>query len=178
MINIKKLEQNIADIIKEQQIKLGYRSETVRLYYPLTSLERLLGVTCTAEEMREYLKEFCDCVRERYGDIEVSDQKERFCLLIPAKGSDYIHEHMGEKEFLKDFIHTVGRHGCTMEEALQVFHQYSEHLHIEKPEHGEFDYLIYFEDGVPDDFLYCLTAEGEHIIYHRFTKEDYEDFDF
>jgi arginyl-tRNA--protein-N-Asp/Glu arginylyltransferase len=173
-----KLEQNMADIIKEQQIKLGYRSEKVRLYYPMLSLERLLEVRCTAEEMREYLKEFCNSVREKYGDIEVSDQKERFCFLIPAKGSDYIHEHREEKEFLSDFIQTVRKHGCTLEEALHVFRQYSDHLHIEKTEHGEFDYLVYFEDGVPDDFLYCLSVEGEHIIYHRFTKEDYEDFGF
>jgi hypothetical protein len=178
MINSTKLEQNIADIIKEQQIKLGYRNENVRLYYPLLSLERLLGVTCTAEEMRGYLKEFCNQVKETYGEIEVSEENGRFCFLIPPKGSDYIHEHMEEKEFLIDFIQTVRKHGCTMDEVLQVFHQYSEHLHIEKTEHGEFDYLIYFEDGVPDDFLYCLTVEGEHIIYHRFTKEDYEDFGF
>jgi hypothetical protein len=44
--------------------------------------------------------------------------------------------------------------------------------------HGEFDYLVYFEDGVPDDYRYCITDEGCHLIYHRFTPEDYEDFQF
>lgn len=41
-----------------------------------------------------------------------------------------------------------------------------------------FDYLVYFEDGIPDDYRYCLSLEGEHMIYHKFTPEDYEDFGF
>ena len=29
-----KLEQNLIDLIKEEQMKLGYQKETIRLYYP------------------------------------------------------------------------------------------------------------------------------------------------
>lgn len=39
----------------------------------------------------------------------------------------------------------------------------------------EFNYLIYFEDGTPDDSYYCFTEEGEHLIYHRFSKNAYKD---
>lgn len=49
---------------------------------------------------------------------------------------------------------------------------------MEKVSHGEFDYLVYFEKGEPDDFRYCITDEGGHFIYHRFTVADYEDFYF
>lgn len=177
-MNFKKLEKNIVDIVKEEQIKLGYRSEKVRLYYPLLSLNRLLGENYSAEQMRKHLKAFCEEVKGIYGEIEISDENERFCFLIPPEGSDYIHEHIAENEFLVEFIDTIRKHGCTLEELLQVFYKYSEHVHVEKADNGEFDYLIYFEDGVPDDFLYCLTVEKFHIIYHRFTKEDYEDFNF
>lgn len=38
--------------------------------------------------------------------------------------------------------------------------------------------IVYFEDGIPDDYRYCLSLEGEHMIYHKFTPEDYEDFGF
>ena len=38
----------------------------------------------------------------------------------------------------------------------------------------DFDELLYFEDGVPDEDYYCFKTEGEHLIYHRFTKEDYQ----
>ena len=43
---------------------------------------------------------------------------------------------------------------------------------------GEFDYLLEFEDGKPDAFVYCITDEGCHLTYHRFTREDYEAFGF
>ncbi len=39
-----KLIANMTDQIKEAQLKLGYAEETVRLYYPLSSLRMLLGV--------------------------------------------------------------------------------------------------------------------------------------
>lgn len=177
-MNFEKLENNIVDMIKEEQIKLGYRSEKVRLYYPLLSLNRLLGENYSIKQMRECLKAFCEKCREKYGEIEISNQKEQFCFLIPPKGSDYIYQNTGKNEFLVEFINTIRNHNCTIEELLNVFHNHSHHVHIEKVNHGEFDYLIYFEDGIPDDFLYCLTVEKFHIIYHRFTKEDYKDFQF
>ena len=33
-----RLEKSLIDIVKEQQAKLGYRKEIVRLYYPLSTL--------------------------------------------------------------------------------------------------------------------------------------------
>ena len=86
--------------------------------------------------------------------------------------------HIYGSEFISSFIETIGKHGCTIDELLQQFHRYSDHVHVERTTHGEFDYLVYFEDGVPDDYRYCITDEGCHLIYHRFTPEDYEDFQF
>ena len=34
-MRFEKLEQNIIDMIKEEQAKLGYRKESIRLYYPV-----------------------------------------------------------------------------------------------------------------------------------------------
>lgn len=39
------LENNIIDVIKEEQIKLGYQQETIRLYYPMESINNLLKVS-------------------------------------------------------------------------------------------------------------------------------------
>ena len=99
-------------------------------------------------------------------------------IAIPPSGVDYVHEHTNGSEFISSFIETIGKHGCTIDELLQQFHRYSDHVHVERTTHGEFDYLVYFEDGVPDDYRYCITDEGCHLIYHRFTPEDYEDFQF
>ncbi|MBD5159206.1 MAG: DUF3877 family protein [Ruminococcus sp.] len=54
---------------------------------------------------------------------------------------------------------------------------------IEEKNNDEFNYLVYFVDGIPDEYLYCLTVEEEidghlHITYHRFTREDYEELGF
>lgn len=174
-MDFSKLEKNVIDIIQEEQIKLGYRKETIRLYYPLPSLNRLLDTDCDAEKMCEILGSFCNYAEARLGQIHVSHQKERFCFAIPSEGSEYIHEKTECTAFIRDFIHTVSRHGTTIEEVLQQFHKHSDHVHVEKLENGEFDYLVYFEDGIPDNFRYCITDEGCHIIYHRFTEGDYDD---
>lgn len=173
-----RLENNIIDVIKEEQVKLGYRSENIRLYYPLASLNRFLQQEYTIAGMHQALEGFCDVVRPRLGDLVISNERERFCIMIPVKGVDYVHEHLSNTEFIYDFIKTIEKHGCSMEEIFAVFRNHSEDVHIERTDHGEFDYLVYFEDGIPDEYRYCLTDEGCHIIYHRFTVEDYEDFEF
>lgn len=48
--------------------------------------------------------------------------------------------------------------------VIGQFRKYSDHVYVQKTNHGEFDYLVYFEDGIPDEFRYCLTNEGA-ILY-------------
>lgn len=177
-MQFQRLEKNISDVVKEEQIKLGYRSETIRLYYPLSSLNRFLEEDFDADGMCRALAEFSETVEDKWGKIEISYRDTRFCLTIPPQGVDYIHDHMADNEFIKDFIRTIEKHGCTLDDLLQQFYRYSDCVHVEKTEHGEFDYLIYFEDGIPDSFRYCITDEGCHMIYHRFTPDDYHDFGF
>ena len=168
-VDFTRLEKNIIEVIQEEQIKLGYRSELIRLYYPITSLNRFFHTDAAEKEMSELLAEFSK---------KTVQTGERFCIAIPPSGVDYVHEHTNGSEFIASFIETIGKHGCTIDELLQQFHRYSDHVHVERTTHGEFDYLVYFEDGVPDDYRYCITDEGCHLIYHRFTPEDYEDFQF
>lgn len=168
------LEKNIVGVISEQQIKLGYRSEVVRLYYPLESLNRLLKTEDTFMMMLDHLEQFCEFVRQRLGSLEISSDGERFCLAVPPQGSDYIHDCAEKNGFLTELINTIRIHGCTLDNVVKVFRKYSSHVHAERVDNGEFDYLLYFEDGEPDDYRYCLTMEGEHLIYHRYTKSDYE----
>lgn len=178
MTDFSRLEKNIIDVIKEEQVKLGYRSETIHLYYPLSSLNRFLSANHDTEGMSAVLKEFSDTVRGRLGEVGITHQGERFCFTIPPEGVDYVHQHMTNSEFICDFIRTIEKHGCTIEDIRQVFGRYSDHVHMEKATHGEFDYVLWFEDGTPDEFRYCITDEGCHMIYHRFTAEDYSDFGF
>ena len=59
-MNFKKLENNLLDMIQEQQVKIGYMSGVTRFYYPLQSLNRLLGTELTEEEMQHALVILCD----------------------------------------------------------------------------------------------------------------------
>ncbi len=177
-MNFKKLENNLLDMIQEQQVKIGYMSGVTRFYYPLQSLNRLLGTELTEEEMQHAMEKFSDHACDRLGKVTVSSKNGRFCITLPPQASDYVHENRKPSEFLVRFIGTVARHGCTLDEVMDVFHAYSDHVHMEKTTGTGFDYLVYFEDGIPDDYRYCLSLEGEHMIYHKFTPEDYEDFGF
>ena len=57
-VDFTRLEKHIIEVIQEEQIKLGYRSELIRLYYPLTSLNRFLHTDAAEKEMTELLKTF------------------------------------------------------------------------------------------------------------------------
>ncbi len=174
----KALENSLIDIIKEEQIKLGYKSETIRLYYPMDSIQHLLGITGTAEELKEVLNQFCRQVIGTLGGVTYTNRDNRFCMIIPPEGVTYVHEKVAENHFLKDFIQKIGEHACALEDILEVFHRYSDHVLCEPMTNGEFDYKIMFEDGKPDHYRYCIKFEGCHAIYHRFTKADYEEFGF
>lgn len=80
----RRFEQNLIDVIKESEIKIGYDEGSMQLFYPLMTLNHLLQTDLDEKQMMEYL----------------------------------------------------------------------------------------------DNYLYYLHKEGDHVIYHRFKKEDYEDFGF
>lgn len=172
------LKKSIVDAIEEGQIKLGYREETIRLYYPLESLCTLVGKPMDEGQMMRELERFSEAEEAELGKIEISRKGSRFCLAVGPKGAAWVHEHTDQNGFLTEFIATIGRHGCTMDEVLAVFHRYSEKVHVEALHNGEFDWLIDFEDGQPDAYRYCIADEGCHLTYHRFTKADYEAFGF
>jgi hypothetical protein len=163
------------DVVREEQLKLGYRREIIRLYYPLLSLNRFLGTEQTAEEMADALAGFCEEVKDCMGAIEISQNAGRFCFCLPEEASEYVHEHADESGFLQELVTLIGHHGTSIEDVIALFRRYSDRVCIEPMENGEFDLLLYFSDGVPDAYYYCLTKEMGHVIYHRYTKEDYED---
>lgn len=170
-----RIRKNICDVIKEEQVKLGYRKESIRLYYPLLSLNRFLGADYTVDEMQKELEAFAVTQISELGQIQISHKKDRFCIFLPEQATEWVYEHTEHSGFLYDFIETISRHFITIDEIVSQFRKYSEHVHFEKVQGEDFDYVIYFEDGEPDDYRYCLTDEHCHFIYHRFTVEDYQD---
>ena len=174
----KRLYKNLIDIIKEEQAKLGFRRESIRLYYPLSSLNHFFETQDTEEQMKNRLHGIPDFIKETLGDIKVTSKKERFCFYIPEEGSNYVHENTNPNEFIKELIELVREHGCTEKKILELFGQYSENTITEEMNNGEFDFYVRFPEGSEDRYYYCFKDEGCHIIYHRFLPEDYADFEF
>ncbi len=174
-MNYEMLEKVICDTIKEEQIKLGYEKETIRLYYPMSSLAHILEEEITEPlRLTEVLSAFVGHVQPRLGRVEISHKEERFCILIPPEGAAYVHEHYQDNPFLVDFIEAVRQHDCTLEKLLKVFYKYSEHVECEKSKTEEFDYVIYFTEAAGDEYRYCIKFEHGHAIYHRFLKQDFQ----
>ena len=97
------LEEHIKDSVMEEQAKLGFRKEVIRLYYPVGMLNNLFGTACDAEEMQQALAGFTDFAKERLGEVTITHKKDRFCLLLPEETSIYVHEHKKENERSKPF---------------------------------------------------------------------------
>lgn len=178
-INYDALKKNVIDVIKESQIKIGYTPNAVSLNYPVDSLNNLLETDLNAEEMGAVLEDFSRYVRDDLGDISFSRNKEKYCFTIPAEGAAYVHENVRDSGFLTDFISllTAG-HNISVDDVLEVFHKYSDHVVCKTVDNEEFNYLIYFEDGSPDDYRYCVDLDMGHATYHRMTPADYAGFGF
>lgn len=177
-MNYQPLQKNLIDNIKEQQAKLGYRKETVYFYYPLSSLSHLFNTNCSEKEMLDILSNMPAEMTKKLGEIQVSCENERFRIAIPDTGSEYVHNHIADNEFIQALIQLVSQHGCTIESVIDLFKSYSENIQVQKMNNGEFDYRISFLDNDEDPYYYCFHDEGCHMIYHRFLPDDFADFDF
>ncbi len=177
-MGFKRLEKNLIDIIKEEQAKLGFRKEEIRLYYPLISLNHFFEADDDVDEMQTRLEQFPEEVEKKLGDICVTHKKDRFCLHIPEQGSVYVHEHMAENEFIKKLVELMMNHGIKKEDILAIFQKEAKDIRVGDMHNGEFDFWVRFPEENEDEYYYCFKDEGCHMIYHRFLPEDYADFGF
>ncbi|MBP1755072.1 MAG: hypothetical protein H6Q59_1470 [Firmicutes bacterium] len=174
-MNYNMLEKVICDTIKEEQIKLGYEKETIRLYYPMHSLAHILEEEITdTTKMDEALGAFADKIEEKLGKLQISHNGDRYCILIPPSGAVYVNEVYDDNPFLIAFIEAVRKHDCSLEQVLEVFHSFSDQVSCEKSDSDEFDYILFFQDNSEDDYRYCIKFDYGHTSYHRFSKKDFE----
>lgn len=167
--NIEQVKKNITDQIMEAQLKLGFVKETVRFYYPLESLNALLGTSyeqpqTLCEDLGRICSSFDFCVHQ--GRIEVS---------VPADYVEYVHREVPASPFLKTLIELFqNNHLLELSQIKAVFGKFGSYVCQNMPEGADFDYVIYFDDQTMDEYYYCIKMEMGHTIYHRFTKSDYQ----
>lgn len=181
-MNFERLKKNLCDNIFEAQIKLGYEGRPMSLNYTLNSLNHLIGTTLDQAQMKKALDDFSCYAEPELGSVEFRAIKNGFCAVIPVKGTQFVHKDYSGGEFISEFIEAIRRRS-SLDEILNVFRKFSDNISVNVIKSDEFQYLVYFTDNAPDDYRYCLTIDEEidgscHITYHRFIKEDYDDFRF
>lgn len=177
-----KLYKNITDQVKEIQLKLGYAKETVRLFYQLSSLNNILGI-CekNADSMLVYLQKYhennmCEQDNRKFDDVSFITSGDRLEVIVPANVCEYIHNNVEDNPFLAELVELFkNKHNASIKEICSLFGKYDEnYICMPHDESDDFDYVIYFSNTTIDEYYYCIKIEIGHTIYHRFTKEDYE----
>ena len=168
--------KNIEDQIEEAQIKLGYADESVRLYYPLDSMNDILkskyvnNVDCINSLLSN--EEF---VNSELGEVELNDHGRNIEVVIGRNGVKYVYENGETSKFLVEFINAFAdNHHLKIDEIKKIFAKYGKYSCVDVPESSGFKWAIYFCDDGCDEYVYCINEEMGHTIYHRFTKRDYE----
>ena len=180
-VNYKRLEKSLTDVIQEHRSKLATTTTRSRCIIPRNPWR-----VCSAhreedaDSTERALASLSAHTAGTLGAIEVTRDAKRFCFHISAEGTQYVHEQLPEPAFLRAFLQVMRGLTVSFDDILAVFHQFSDKVHCEKLEgNEEFDYLVYFEDGTPDSYRYCIKLDDDgDAVYHRFTPEDYAAFGF
>lgn len=174
------LEKHIFDTIKEWQMKIGYREECMKLYYPQISLIELLGLgqDTSKEQLDKKLFEFCRMEETRLGKMEFSDENGRYCINVPVEGCTYIAQNVPDSVFLKNFLEVITKAGNTLEQVRECFAAYAEenntkYVEMDKREE-DLGHVFFLEKEALDEYVYCVEADEFGLTYHRFTKADFE----
>lgn len=179
-MNYQALKDNLMYMLKESQIKIGYTHNAVTLNYPVDSLNRLLETDSNLQDMKNILQDFSLYVRPELGILKIAVHEGKFGITIPADGVKYVHENIKDSGFLTDLVALVKSHASnvSIDDVLKVFEQYSDCVRCVKADCDEFQYIIWFENGVPDAFMYCIDIDLGHLSYHRLTYGDFKALGF
>ncbi len=116
-MKLEALIQNMTDQIKEAQLKLGYARETMRLYYPLSSLNAMLEMQETdIRELAKKIRHELEAKKEKMGDTQIRSTPIGSSLRSHRIFVEYVHEQVPEPPFLKELIQLFReKHACTKE---------------------------------------------------------------
>ena len=99
-MRIKKLIENIEDQIEEAQVKLGYADESVRLYYPLDSMnDILLSEFTNNNDCIKSLLSNDEIINSELGTMEFNNHGRNIEVVISPVGVKYVYENKKVFEF-------------------------------------------------------------------------------
>ena len=117
-MNEQKLIQNVIEQIKEAQLKLGAEKEVIRLYFPIASMNAILGTHYTDEqEMLTALRTNTVFDTTVLGRLKFFIHEGRFEVRVPAEGAEYVAGEIPDPPFLKAIVELFAHHhSLTIEE--------------------------------------------------------------
>lgn len=172
--------RHICDTIKEWQIKIGVQEETIRLYYPRTSLLNLLGLgqNASEKELDSALSRFSEEAAPKLGAVRFSHKEDRYCVEIPKEGGAYVNREIPEPEFLREFLSVITKKGADLGEVRSCFDGFARKRGIGFIEEDETEegagHVFYFSDCTREPYVYCVEEGDFGLTYHRFTREDFD----
>lgn len=98
-----RLEEHIADTLKEWELKLGKIDGGIRLYYPCDSIREYLGQAYTVaqgEDLAECVRRYLQTEATYFGPVKTGYHEGRIAVQIPEEGCQYVAEQMEYPELL------------------------------------------------------------------------------
>lgn len=170
------LKKHIIDTIKEWQLKIGNIDTDIRLYYPKSSLCDYMEVpeSVSNDDLLEMLYDYMENKVGELGKVNITYNKDRYCIGVLDKGCKYVEDNIETPGFLTDFLAALKTQ--KFEEILEVFKKYARENNTELVFEKETDGLgtvLYLKDENVEPYVYCVEQDDFGITYHRFAKDDY-----
>ncbi len=165
------LYNNILDNIKEAHMKLGYSVTDISLNYQERSLRHFVG----DGDLEGAMDQLFQLARPTLGEMSYRIKGPQVRITVPAQGVRFVGENVPEKPHLRELIELVQQPGVTIEQIRATFDKYSDHVECRTTDESGMDYVLWFPQGEPDDYRYCVCLDGLGATYHRLSKMDFED---
>lgn len=172
MLRVRRL---LYDLLKEQQIKLGYFQGSSALFFPEKSFDHLLGIA-DDDNIKALRKERIAKLRAiaepTLGPLRITKLDERFRIEISAVGNAYVHENVEADEFTVDMVKLFSKHHVSLEEVKDLFRKHDECYEFQAVDGSGFEYIFSFHDLGKHPYYYLMHQDGEHMTYHRYLEID------
>lgn len=169
-------EKSVVDVTREIQLKVGVSDDGVSLYYPCAAVYRFFGVTDTENaSISRLMAEFVDFVRPRLPDLRYeTDDTGRVCIYVGSESVRYALKDIDEYEYLAKFIAYFKSDGKkSIEDVISILSRYGDVTCVRADGNDEYNYIVFFSDGKPDDYRYLIDIDDFHAHYHRMTPADF-----
>lgn len=176
---IMNLEKHILDTMKEWQLKMGSIGSDIRLYYPKGSMCRYMNVESDIEnnELIKRIVQYLELSMPYMAKVTIAEQNDRFCIHISKEGCEYVENNVQMPDFLEGMLEVLKSQD--MDSMIAYFAEYAighgTKLCKEKDE-DDGGIILYFEDEIVEPYVYCIDENDFGITYHRFTREEYQEF--